>query len=548
MSSPPFTFSVPAFVFVATCTYILYRVFKPAAPSLSNIVGPPAENYFLGNIRQLISEDAFDFHEDLAQNYGGVVKLHGSCGNKQLYIHDNAAMHSVLVTNEAIFPMPEAFLAANWIMFGPCLVSTTGARHRRARKIMNPVFSTARLREIFPIMSTITHKASSFSSATLSGHSAQEIDMHQTLSTASLEFIGQCGLGHSFAASKTEAAMLDGMQQLLFAARNLMIPMQLLPPLLRTTPASFRRWMINYIPLRDLWLARDLVNAMEDNSKIILAKKKSTISGDDVTLLEQIGQGKDIMSLLMRASAKATPGNRLSEQEFLGQMNLIMFAATDTTSTSTSRALQELARHPEIQLRLRDEVTNAVVHGDMDYDALCNLPFLEAVCRETLRLHAPVIATARQARADVVLPLSEPMIGVNGSPITEIFVPSGTFVHIGMRAANTRRTIWGPDANEWKPERWLAPLPQTVVDAQIPGVYSKLMTFIGGPRGCIGFKFAEMSMKVILSVLIKNFVFATSEQKIVWKFGQVEGPTVNGKQAMPMMVSPVQSRDLARNE
>lgn len=77
-----------------------------------------------------------------------------------------------------------------------------------------------------------------------------------------------------------------------------MIPMQLLPLLLRTTPASFRRWIIDYIPLRDLWLARDLVNALEDNSKNILAKKKATISGDDATLLEQIGQGKDIMSLL----------------------------------------------------------------------------------------------------------------------------------------------------------------------------------------------------------------------------------------------------------
>jgi hypothetical protein len=53
--------------------------------------------------------------------------------------------------------------------------------------------------------------------ATLSGRPAQEIDMHKTLSTASLEFIGQGGLGHSFAASKSGAATLDGMQQLLYA-------------------------------------------------------------------------------------------------------------------------------------------------------------------------------------------------------------------------------------------------------------------------------------------------------------------------------------------
>ncbi|KAJ6490888.1 cytochrome P450, partial [Mycena sanguinolenta] len=161
---------------------------------------------------------------------------------------------------------------------------------------------------------------------------------------------------------------------------------------------------------------RALVNAMEDNSKNILAKKKVTISGNHATLLQQIGQGKGIMSLLniqRQSNAGKTPKNRLLEQEFLGQRNLIMFAATYTTSTSTSRALQ----NPDIQTPLRDEVTKAVVHGDMDYDALCSLPFLEAVCREALRLHAPAIATARQVRADVVLPLSEPMAGVNGSPI-----------------------------------------------------------------------------------------------------------------------------------
>ena len=66
------------------------------------------------------------------------------------------------------------------------------------------------------------------------------------------------------------------------------------------------------------------------------------------------------------------------------------------------------------------------------------------------------------------------MMGIDGTPITEVFVPKGTVVHIGIRAANQDRTIWGDDATEWKPERWLKPLPEEVVNSKIPGAHPKL--------------------------------------------------------------------------
>lgn len=65
-----------------------------------------------------------------------------------------------------------------------------------------------------------------------------------------------------------------------------------------------------------------------------------------------------------------------------------IFAATDTTSNALSRTLHVLALHPEAQERLRAEVTEArkVHNGDIPYDNLVSLPFLDSVCRETLRL------------------------------------------------------------------------------------------------------------------------------------------------------------------
>ena len=72
------------------------------------------------------------------------------------------------------------------------------------------------------------------------------------------------------------------------------------------------------------------------------------------------------------------------------------------------------------------------------------------------------------------MPLSEPIRGVYGKLIHEIPVPKGTIVHIGILASNRNPKLWGPDADEWKPERWLNPLPEAVKEAHIPGVYSHL--------------------------------------------------------------------------
>lgn len=75
---------------------------------------------------------------------------------------------------------------------------------------------------------------------------------------------------------------------------------------------------------------------------------------------------------------------------------------------------------------------------------------------------------------DVVLPLSEPVRGKDGRMMHELHIPKNTSVFIGINASNTNQALWGPDAYEWKPERWLAPLPDAVLDAKIPGVYANL--------------------------------------------------------------------------
>ena len=86
--------------------------------------------------------------------------------------------------------------------------------------------------------------------------------------------------------------------------------------------------------------------------------------------------------------------------------------------------------------------------------------------------NSPSYLLASSARTDVVLPLSAPIQDVDGHKVHEIFVPKNTNVFAQIYNLNRDPSIWGSDGAEWKPERWLAPLPQSVADANIQGVYA----------------------------------------------------------------------------
>jgi cytochrome P450 len=79
-----------------------------------------------------------------------------------------------------------------------------------------------------------------------------------------------------------------------------------------------------------------------------------------------------------------------------------------------------------------------------------------------------------RSRKDAVLTTSVPIATLDGSTTTTIPVPARTGFFLSILSANRNPAVWGPDALEWKPERWLSPLPQSVLDAKIPGIYAHL--------------------------------------------------------------------------
>ncbi|PPQ86419.1 hypothetical protein CVT25_003541 [Psilocybe cyanescens] len=515
-----------AWLFWKACRTLFVR------SSLDNIPGPPATSIWTGVLGQIFNPDAWGFHEEITKKYGSVIKIKAILGENQLYVFDPKALHQIFTKDQHIFEETPGFIEINRLVLGPGLLGTLGESHRKQRKMLNPVFSIAHMREMMPIFYSVMYRLRD-ALVTQVKDGPKEIDLLHWMSRAALELIGQGGLGYSFDPLTEEVVphpYIKAIKGLGPATHKILIPGRyLLSTAVKIGTPSFRRTIVNWIPWKALHDLRDLTDVMHNVCVGIYESKKKALLEGDEAVERQMGRGKDILSILMRANTDASDVDRLPEEELLGQMSTFIFAATDTTSGALSRLFHLLATHLNVQEKLRQELGEArQKHGrDLSYDELVSLPYLDAIVRETLRLYAPVNRVSRIARQDVSLSLSNPIRGLDGCEIRNIAIPKNTVIIIGIGSCNRNPELWGPDVDEWKPERWLEPLPEAVTSAHLPGVYSNLMTFIGGSRSCIGFKFSQLEMKIVLALLVESFKITASNKEIFWRMSGIVQPTVS---------------------
>lgn len=219
-------------------------------------------------------------------------------------------------------------------------------------------------------------------------------------------------------------------------------------------------------------------------------------------------------SLLVKANLSENSAQRLSDCELLDQLSTFLFAGSDTTAISISWALHYLSQNPELQFRLRQELSSVVIPSgaSLDITVLDSLPFLDAVVKETLRLAPPVHGTIRVATKDDYIPLSSPTILRTNEEVSSIRIRKGSYIHIPIEGLNYSKDIWGPDALTFRPERWTMQSGSPGgVPAQHPGL-ANIMSFSFGPHACLGWRFSILEMKVFLAVLLPQFSFAPAAE------------------------------------
>ncbi|CAE6515556.1 unnamed protein product [Rhizoctonia solani] len=228
----------------------------------------------------------------------------------------------------------------------------------------------------------------------------------------------------------------------------------------------------------------------------------------------------DILDKLLEV--RDEDGDPLTVDELYAEALLLLVAGSDTTSNTISSLCYHLAIHPEVQQRLQAELDQHIPYDPSkelktkrglmippyesvaEYDGVKNLPYLNACVKEALRIHPP-IATGLPR---VVPPgKSVTVAGQTFKPGSVISVPS---------YSTNRSSVWGNDAEEFRPERWLEDDSSSLNKYFVP--------FSVGPRSCIGRNLAHMEVMLVAATLIRRYqIKALSTTKMITREGFLHG-------------------------
>lgn len=201
-------------------------------------------------------------------------------------------------------------------------------------------------------------------------------------------------------------------------------------------------------------------------------------------------QERDLLDVLM--SVRAEDGApRFTTDEITGMFISMMFAGHHTTSGTAAWTLIELLRRPAHLDAVRAELDGLHAQGEeVSYQALREMPVLESVVKEALRLHPPLILVLRVAK--------EPF-EVKGYRIAP-----GTMVGASLSVSNRIAEDF-PDPDAFVPERYLEPRAE---DRANPWTW---VPFGAGRHRCVGAPFAMMQLKAIFSVLLPAWDFELAQ-------------------------------------
>ena len=174
-------------------------------------------------------------------------------------------------------------------------------------------------------------------------------------------------------------------------------------------------------------------------------------------------------------------------------------AGSDTTAITLSSILYHLLKHPQTYKRLQDEIDTAAKEGKVSdpltFKEAQELPYLQAVMKEALRMHS---ATG--------LPMAR-TVPTGGTTIANTFIPAGSTVGINAWVAHRNTSVWGSDADTWRPERWL----EFEAAGRGAEVEKYMLAFGLGSRTCIGKNISLLEMSKLIPQLVRRFEFELEE-------------------------------------
>ncbi|KAJ6562392.1 cytochrome P450 [Mycena capillaripes] len=506
-------------------TKIVRRIANRNSTQGTRLNGPPNESLIFGLNRHLAqAPDSGVVYQEWATKYGPVFEIPTAFRGHKIILCDPKAVNHFYSMERSVYVKSKHLRTVIANLFGRGLMWAEGESHRRQRKALTPAFSNAAIRRLTEVFYDSAHKLKTHWDTTIDnapGGAIIDIEHWQVYLAFDLppahllDSIGIAGFSHDFRSLDGEysavAAAFDALNfegQGIFSNLVFLLGTQL--PFLAKLPSKRNRIQNN--------LRRSMTAIADELLEKTRREKKNHVSDET--------SDRSVIGLLLKAEEEDSELH-MEQDEVVAQVCIFLLSALASYETTSSVysypdfseadflvlqlvslywALIELARQPEKQAKLREELAQFGA-TDPTWDQLVSaLPYLDSVVLETLRVHPPLPITTRQALVDDVVPVSEPIITASGETVDSIVIAKDIIVTVSIRCMNQSEVFWGPDAKEFKPERWTTLADDPLRAKEIQG-HRHLITFLEGPRTCLGKSFALAEFKAVLSVLIRNFTF-----------------------------------------
>ncbi|KAK0489270.1 cytochrome P450 monooxygenase [Armillaria novae-zelandiae] len=218
---------------------------------------------------------------------------------------------------------------------------------------------------------------------------------------------------------------------------------------------------------------------------------------------------RDLIGLGVMAVSKRLEGNPMGKEELTAEALTLLIAGSDTTANSTCAIIYYLAYTPSVQQKLQKELDEHCLDSDVaTAERVKNLPYLQAVINEGLRLH-PTVAMG--------LPRVAPEDGIT---VLGNHLPQGTIISAPTYTIHRDPTAFGDDVEEFRPERWF--------ECDSAAVSKAFAPFSVGPRACIGRNLANLELQIIIASIFKRFyiVLGNPDEELKVHEGVLRKPVV----------------------